>query len=354
MVICRLSSNVFSMLKVIRVSGSHYECGRQIGAACADALHRSISGCQNFVANGLRWEDYRVAAQPYLAATERAFPWAVEEIRGAADGAGVDCCDLFTRSIEELFSTPPELVGRCSDFAACAPATHGHVLLAHNNDLSPAAQDSLVGVEWRLPDHPALFTVGAGGLYLSIGLNSNKVCLTGNELSPNDEKPGIPRLLVARALLSARTLSEAVTIALHPDRASSYNNLLSTAEGEIAGVEASATDHELLRPEGGWLVHTNHYTHPRMKRYERAADHIAGSISRYDRARELMQTRSGPATLPMFKAFLTDHDSSPASLCRHSEKVKTVFSALIDLTEGTVDAALGNPCQSEFARVWAL
>jgi len=119
-------------------------------------------------------------------------------------------------------------------------------------------------------------------------------------------------------------------------------------------VEASATDHELLRPEDGWLVHTNHYAHPRMKRYERAPDLIAGSLSRYERARELMQTRSGPATLPMLKTFLTDHNSSPASLCRHSEKNKTVFSALIDLTEGTVDAALGNPCQSEFARVWAL
>lgn len=302
--------------------------------------------------DGLRWEDYRAAAQPYLAAAGRAFPWAVEEIHGAADGAGADFVDLFTVSVEEIFSAPPELVGRCSDFAACAPATEGHVLLAHNNDLSPAAQDSIVGVEWRLPDHPALFTVGVSGLYLSIGVNSNRICLTGNELSPNDERPGVPRLLIARALLSARTFGEAVSIALHPDRASSYNNLISTAGGEIAGVEASATDHEILRPEDGWLVHTNHYAHPRMKQYERAPDLIAGSLSRYDRACELMRARSGPATLPMLRSFLADHDSSPVTICRHGEKNKTVFSALIDLTEGAVDAAVGNPCESEFARVW--
>jgi len=339
-------------LKIIKVSGSHYECGKQIGMACAEALHRSLANSRAWIDGCNLWDDYRAAAQPYWAATERAFPWVVDEIRGAAEGAGIDFQDLFTTAVEEIFAGP--LVGRCSDFAARPPASDGHVLLAHNNDLSPATQELIVGVEWRLPDHPTLFTIGVGGLFLSIGLNAAKVCLTGNELSPNDERPGIPRLLIARALLSARSFGEAAAIALHPDRASSYNNLISTAEGEIASVEASATDHEMLFPEEGWLVHTNHYSHPRMKQYERASDKIAGSISRFERASELMRARPGPATLPMLKTFLADHDASPVALCRHGEKNKTVFSALIDLTDGTVDAAVGNPCHSEFARVWAI
>ena len=336
----------------ITVSGSHFDCGQQIGQACAETLRCSITNSHNWLPESYRWADYRAAAQPYLAATERAFPWVVEEIRGAADGAGVDFHDLFTTSIEEIFSTPRELVGRCSDFAACAPATAGHVLLGHNNDLSPATQELIVAVEWHLPDGPRLFTVGVGGLYISIGLNDSGVCLTGNELGPNDERPGIPRLLIARALLSARTFDEAVDIALHPDRASSYNNLISSAAGEIASVEASATDYELLGPAEGWLVHTNHYTHPRMKQYERLPDKIDGSISRYHRARELMETRSGPVTLDVFKTFLADHDSTPAALCRHGERNKTVFSALIDLTEGTVDGLVGNPCEGIYQRVW--
>ena len=342
------------MLKIIKVAGSHYECGQQIGMAFADLIQRSISTSHKWLADGYRWEDYRRASAPFLAAADRAFPWAVDEIRGAAEGSGVDFTDLFTNSVEEIFSTPPDLVGRCSDFAACAPATGGHVLLAHNNDLSPLTADSIVGVEWNLPDHPRLFTVGVGGLYLSIGLNEAGVCLTGNELSPNDEKRGIPRLLIARALLSARTFDEAVNIALHPDRASSYNNLISTSRGEIASVEASATDHELIRPEAGWHVHTNHYTHPRMRKYERRPDLIAGSISRYERARELMQMREREATLDMFRTFLIDHEARPHALCRHDERVRTVFSALIDLTEGTVDATLGNPCEGEFERVWRI
>lgn len=340
------------MLKVITVSGSHYECGRQVGMALADVLHGSVANAYRWPTDGYRWEDYRRAALPYLAATERAFPWVIDEIRGAADGAGVDFGDLFTNSVEEIFSIPPDLVGRCSDFAARAPATEGRVLLAHNNDLSPATEDLIVGVEWRLPDHPGLFTVGVGGLYPSIGLNAAGLCLTGNELTPNDDRAGIPRLLVARALLCGSTLDEAVSIALHPDRASSYNNLISACTGAIVSVEASATDHELIYPQDGWLVHTNHYVHPRMRRYERTPGAMATSISRYERAHALMQHRSEPVSLPLLKTFLADHQSSPAALCRHGERIKTVFSALIDLGRGTVDAAVGNPCQSEFKRVW--
>lgn len=341
------------MRQLLKVSGTHYEAGRQIGAACAEVLRHSIQQSQTIAVNGLTWDDYCRAAEPYLAATERAFPWLVDEMRGAAAGAEADFQDLFTTAIEEIHNTPPELVGRCSDFAAYSPATEGHVLLGHNNDLSPLTQDHIVPVQWDLPDAPRLFTVGVGGLFPSIGLNAAGVCLTGNELSPNDERPGIPRLLIARALLSACSMDEALEIALHPDRASSYNNLISTSEGQIVSSEASATDYELIEPEDGWLVHTNHYVHPRMAQYEKAPDNIAGSISRYDRARELMERHTGPVTAATFKSFLSDHDSSPASLCRHSDRVKTVFSAVIDLTERTVDGLVGNPCEGQFERLWS-
>jgi isopenicillin-N N-acyltransferase like protein len=341
------------MLTRFKVSGTHYECGRQLGAAHAHALRQAVLNNTFHVASGLTWDDYRSAAQPYLAATKQAFPWIIEEMRGAADGSGVDFLDLFTGSIEEIFNTPPELTGRCSDFAACAPATGGHVLLGHNNDLSPATEAHLIAVEWDLPDQPKLFTVGVGGLFPSVGINAAGICLTGNELSPNDERPGIPRLLIARALLAERTFEDALAVALHPDRASSYNNLISSPEGQIVCAEASATDHELLYPEDGWLVHTNHYVHPRMTQYETAPEQMSTSYSRYDRAFELMDTISQPITADTLKTFLGDHDASPVSLCRHGERVKTVFSTVIDLTDRTVDGLVGNPCEGQFERLWS-
>lgn len=347
-------------LKRLTVSGTHYSCGQQIGRACVESFQARLAYAQAHLPEGLLWEDYRRAAEPYLVATDQAFPWVVEQLRGAADGAGLDFMDLFVEAIEEISGTisvsttsrRQETAYRCSDFAACAPATEGHVLLAHNNDLSPATQEHLVAVDWDLPDQPHQFTIGVGGVFISIGVNEARLALTGNELSPNDDRPGIPRLLIARAILSARTFDEAMDIARHPDRASSYNNLISTGDGQIASVEGSATDHGVLQPEDGWLVHTNHYVHPRMQKYECYPDHTAKSVSRYERAQELMRSRSGPITLPLLRSFLGDHNSTPAALCRHDERVRTVFSALIDLTQGTMDAAIGNPCEGEFERVW--
>ncbi len=347
-----LNKSATMTIQFLPVSGTHYECGRQVGSACAGLMQRMLAHSRASLPPGLRWEACRRAAQPYLDAAQRAFPWVLEELRGAADGAGVDFLDLFVDSVEELFDQPP--ASRCSDFAACPPATDGHVLLAHNNDLSPEAQEHVLAIEWDFPDHPRLLTVGVGP-FPSIGVNAARIALTGNQLSPNDQRPGVPRLVIARALLSARDFDEAVAIALHAERASSYNNIISSGDGRIVSVEASATDHELLHPEDGWLVHTNHYTHPRMGQYEQQTPQdMAGSFSRYERARALMQARSGPVSLSMLKACLSDHESAPVSLCWHDPegKVKTVFSALIDLTEPSVDATLGNPCQGEFTRVW--
>lgn len=338
-------------IQLLTVSGSHYECGRQIGSACGGLIRRLLSHSQGLLPPGLHWDDCRRAVRPYLAATQRAFPWVLEELRGVADSAGVDFLDLFIDSVEELFSAPS--ASRCSDFAACFPATEDRVLLAHNNDLAPESEENILAIEWNFPDHPRLFTIGVGP-FLSAGLNDARIALTGNELAHNDQRPGVPRLAIARAILSARNFNDALAIALRPERASSYNNIVSSGDGRIVSVEASASDHELIFPEDGWLVHTNHYTHPRMRQYEQDPNKIAGSVSRYERARSLMQNRAGPVTLPLLKTFLSDHQSAPVSLCWHDPagRVKTVFSILMDLTEFSVYAALGNPCQGEFTRIW--
>ena len=90
-------------------------------------------------------------------------------------------------------------------------------------------------------------TVGIGP-WISVGFNSAGLSLTGNEVAPNDNRPGIPRLLHVRDIVRRRTLDDAVTAALHPARASSYNTVLAHAGGGVVSVEGSATDAELIRP----------------------------------------------------------------------------------------------------------
>ena len=127
-----------------------------------------------------------------------------------------------------------------------------------------------------------MFTIGIGP-WLSVGFNDAGLSLTGNELTPNDNRVGIPRLLQVREILRRRTLDVGRRgRRCIPRRASSYNNVLAHRDGGVVSVEGSATDAELIAPAAdGTLAHTNHYVSERMRRYEGDVPYAARSEVRY-------------------------------------------------------------------------
>jgi isopenicillin-N N-acyltransferase-like protein len=331
-------------IELLRVAGSHAEVGEQIGVACGDVV-RAVCGQITPAAIA--------AAEPYRAVTLRELPWLVEEMDGVARGAGLEPMAVFAAGIEELDAVVAgEPVRGCSDLV-CGPSASadGRLWVAHTNDLSAATEEQLIAIEWRVADDPVLFTVGVGP-WISVGFNSAGLALTGNELTPNDNRVGIPRLLQVRDILRRRTLDEAIAAALHPKRASSYNNVLSHRDGRTVSVEGSATDAELIRPGAdGTLAHTNHYVSERMQRYEGDAVYAARSDVRYRRALRWLAT--GNITAAQLRAALSDHSDAPDSICRHVQtdsQTKTVFWCIADVTGGEITYGRGNPCDSDDQR----
>ena len=326
------------LLPLVHAAGTHAEVGAQIGSASASAVLRSAAAMSTAQIE---------AARPYREVTERELPWLVEELDAVADGAGADRLAVFAAGIEEL-DTGGEGEGACSDMVARPPASvDGHLWVAHNNDLSPEVEPDIVATEWRVPGDPVVFTIGIGP-WISVGFNSAGLALTGNEVSPNDNRIGIPRLLHVRDILRRRTLDEAVEAALNPHRASSYNTILSHRDGGVVNVEGSATEAELIRPgPGGTLAHTNHYVSAKMLPFEGDPEYAAGSAVRYRRALEWLAP--GQITEHVLRRALQDHTGAPHSLCRHPEhgaQSKTVFWCLADVTERTITYGRGNPCDS--------
>jgi len=326
------------LLPLVHAAGTHAEVGAQIGSASASAVLRSAAAM-----SAAQIE----AARPYREVTERELPWLVEELDAVAAGAGADRVAVFAAGIEEL-DTGGEGEGACSDMVARPPASvDGHLWVAHNNDLSPEVEPDIVATEWRVPGDPVVFTIGIGP-WISVGFNSAGLALTGNEVSPNDNRIGIPRLLHVRDILRRRTLDEAVEAALNPHRASSYNTILSHRDGGVVNVEGSATEAELIRPgPGGTLAHTNHYVSAKMLPFEGDPEYAAGSAVRYRRALEWLAP--GQITEHVLRRALQDHTGAPHSLCRHPEhgaQSKTVFWCLADVTERTITYGRGNPCDS--------
>jgi len=343
-------------IPLLQVGGTHREVGLQVGEACADAIRVEVAFDDSKLPCGrTRGEQLALAAR-YREVTAAAYPWYMEEIDGLAEGAGVDTLALFASMIEEIWYEPrAPLADGCTDLVAVAPATAGgHVLVAHNNDMPRTYQDQLVAIEWSVDGDPVVLTIG-NGAWMSAGWNSAGISFTGNELSPNDERIGIPREVQFRSMLRQPTMQAALDEALRPDRASSYNNVVVSRDGEVVNVEGSATDAELTGvSEAGTLVHTNHYVAERMLRFEGDPEYAQHSAIRYRRAQELLAAEpAGTITVEKLRAMLSDHENAPSSLCRHPEiygggpkDSATAFWCIADVTEMRVWFGRGNPCDS--------
>lgn len=342
-------------IPLIRVSGDHRQVGRAIGEACAPVLVRSASLDEGQVPRqGRSLEELIAESRLYRDATARWAPWVLDELDGAAEGAGVDPDRLFASSVEELWASRAE--DGCTDVLVAPEATaSGHLLVAHNNDLAARSEPDVVAIEWDVPGEPMVFSLGIGP-FISVGFNSAGLSLTGNEVSPNDERPGIPRLLQVRVQLTARGIDEATPLVLDPERASAYNTVLGEPTGRAVNIEASATHHQSWGPLGSprAIVHTNHYVSEEMLAYEGDKEYAAHSSKRFERARALLDElgeRQERVDESALGSVLSDHENGRDSICRHADSgrpddTQTVFWCIADVTAGRIAFGRGNPCES--------
>jgi isopenicillin-N N-acyltransferase-like protein len=297
--------------------GTYREVGKQIGEQARHQIHSMLAYLRENVPAGFSWEQMLKHSHEFLTPSRAVYPQYVEELEGIAEGAGVPFEDIFLSMCEELWESP--VLKGCTDMAARGRATlDGTTLIAHTNDLS--LKWIAFGASGPSGDEPEILAVSPA-VAISAGYNAARISLTGNQLDSNDTRPGVPRLLVVRAILGSRTLSEAMTHCLLPERASSYNNVLADASGEVYSMEGSATDLEAIYIEKDVMAHANHYISPAMRRFELDRSTNANSIIRHNRAEYLLRENYGKLTPDLFRKLLADHAGYPTSICKHGMKV---------------------------------
>lgn len=334
-------------IETVKASGSHYQVGLHIGSQCRRQIVHSTQLLLARLPSGKSLEQMLEASQPYLEITKRVFPQYIDELLGIAEGAEVPFKEIFLSICEELWETAAWR--GCTDMAARGIATQdGSTLIAHTNDLSPDAEEDLVLLQIQAEGEPEFLGVSSGAVAISAGFNSAGVSLTGNQLDNNDIRPGVPRLVVVRALLGAKNISQAVSLCLLPERASSYNNFLADNNGEVYAMEGSATDCEPIYISEDILAHSNHYLNQRMKAFEANPSEIGNSVFRYNRATRLLRQHFGAHSPELFKILLSDHASFPASICKHQTDNSTVFSIIIQLETLMAWIGKGRPCKTKY------
>ena len=340
-------------LPVVEVRGKPFDMGRQAGSRCArlGKAYRSAVAEGILHSTGMSWDKAVARAKLFLPHAESFYPDFIDEIKGYSAGAGIPFEDAFTLCCHELLS-PTGFKG-CTDVAANGDVTlEGDVLIGHNEDWSSDQLETVVLLHAKPSKKPEFVTTAYAGLLPSSGMNAAGISLTGNALSPNDVRIGIPKVFPVRKVLECRRIGEALEAAMPEGRASSYNNICSDSNGEIYSLEGSATDFAVIYAHDGYLVHTNHYTADKMRRFEQDPTGMSCSTFRYHRATRLVQEQLGKVTVDSIASIFKDHVNKPGSICRHADPKdhrldvsETIFSVVFDLTRLRAHVCKGHPCE---------
>jgi isopenicillin-N N-acyltransferase-like protein len=345
---------------LVYASGSHLEIGRQIGEATASLVRHSLQNAHGVIENtfeylSLTWEGARIQASKYMPFAQERYPQYIDEMKGIAEGAGVEFIDLAVLNAMEAVTMDALHLTKCTSLAVNGDRTiNGHVLVGHNEDWLPEDEADVFILHVTPDDAPPFLAMTYGGLLANIGFNAAGIAQCCDSVYPNDGRIGIPRVIISRAVLAARTPAEAIRHMLAPLRAAGYNHLLAHDSGELYNVEVSARKFALIYAENGQLVHTNHYLNEVMLPVEDEPDELVCTRVRYFRTLRLLSSIP-KHSIQTFQAILRDHINFPDSICNHDmdeidpfDREKTITSMVMDLTDRQMHVAWGSPCENEF------
>ncbi len=345
---------------LIRVKGSHREIGRQIGEACQKQVNHSLANARELIESAygvleLSWEGAQIQAKKYIPFAQERYPEYVEEMAGISEGAGVDFDDIAVLNAMEAVTMDALHLTKCTTMGVNGDRTaDGHVLVAHNEDWLPEDEEDVYLIHASPEDEPPFLAMTYGGLLPNIGFNAYGIAQCCDSVYPSDSRIGLPRLVVSRAVLAARSPAEAIRNTLIERRAAGYNHLLAHDSGEMYNVEVSARRFAILYAHENFLVHTNHYLDPNMQAIENEPDELIGTRVRYFRALRLLR-RLDCHTIKTLQEIQRDHINYPSAICNHPDietdpfdREKTINALVIDLTARAMHFAWGSPCKNAF------
>lgn len=321
--------------RLIEVSGSPYERGRQYGAQAQTEIANSIAhyGAQIRDLN-LREADLARIVSAYLPKIQTFAPALLEEMRGIADGAGVGFSDIvMINARTEILKLAVNPTRRANLVAEVAPdgctsvvvepsaSSDGCLIHAHNWDWKVESADASVVLRIHSEDGPDILTFTEAGALCRFGFNAAGIAVTANYLESDRDysQIGVPLALLRRQVLEQSHFALALRIAYTTPKSGSNNMVLShCGAGLVFDLECAPDETFQVEPLNGLLVHANHWNSPiaLSKLKERGVLGMPDSLYRDRRTRGLLAKKIGRITVEDVKAALSDNWDSPWSICR--------------------------------------
>jgi predicted choloylglycine hydrolase len=257
----------------IEVEGTPYEMGVQHGRALAEQVKRSVVEYKsNVVAtfgeeNARKILDWALNKAEFKRDIKKYLPYAWEEMKGIADGAGVSMDDvLLLQMFEEVYEVAPVKVGlKLEEFfgAGCTAFVvegNGKRFAGQNMDYSGNLQEKQLVVRYKGAEKQ-LLVYGFVGSVGGIGVNSKGLSVFTNTL-PQAEKrdhDGLGSAFVLRAILEQDSVDAAIEeLKRIPRFGSQAYTMADFDRGVIAETSSNEMALRELSSKQQVLVHTNH------------------------------------------------------------------------------------------------
>ncbi|KAL5342333.1 acyl-coenzyme A:6-aminopenicillanic acid acyl-transferase-domain-containing protein [Aspergillus crustosus] len=402
-----------STVPTLTLQGTPYDRGHTHGSLATSRIKKNIETYTSFFAEtaSLSWPEARSRSKVFLPVLEKIYPEILDEIRGIADGAGLELDDILALNVRSEIAltnyenTPPpgshgqpetekekekvpEITDGCTSLAQSS-ADKSRVILAQNWDWLEPLSGGMVVLDVTLPKkengvEKRFFTLTEAGLVGKIGVNSSGLGLCLNALRCGAfSAERLPTHIMTRYILErTSSFSEAVKALEKYGGACSANMVLADTEGEFATVEVTPLGISVLRPDKtddagsfdgktgngpSFIAHTNHVvtppTHfPRGAIYDRPA---ANSFSRLARVTELTrndEVKQVDVSVESVYKRLKDQKDTPFSICRGvpvdakgMERMTTLASVVLEMDLVGKRAGgwvtVGRPCEEGLQKI---
>ncbi len=353
------------------VSGGPRERGRSYGRQAAERIRLSVAYYKQVFAHhaGLDWQQAVERGRDYLPSIEAYLPEAVEEMRGIAEGSGLEFGEILALNArsEIMFASGKAVAvgpGECTSFTVAPDFTEsGHTLIGQNWDWLSFSRETMLLLQVHREEGPNYLTLVEAGLLAKAGVNAAGVGICTNTLVSTLDRgePGVPYHIVLRRLFDATSMDQAAKAIFWPKRSLSANYMLADASGLAFNAETQPGGGEAVRvetPDQGFLVHANHFADPEFAKVDLRVRQSPSSLFRAHMVRSHLARLGRKITLEAAMAALSDERNYPCGVSaqpdpgRHPmERYCTVASLVMDLDAGALYVADGAPARRPYQRL---
>ncbi|MHC4432007.1 MAG: C45 family autoproteolytic acyltransferase/hydrolase [Planctomycetota bacterium] len=253
-------------IEQVQIGGSHFEIGLATGKRFAAQIQRAFDMypfLQQQILPYQRTPEGQARYRELLDLNRTRYPSYFAELEGMAEGAGHSFEELFLVNMRGeyrgfLYEYDENDIRGCSD---CSLVTDETAIIGHNEDGSPAFRDNMYIVHARIAGKPEFTALSYPGFLCgnAFGFNSQGICFSVDNVLPRETKAGVGRHFIARSLLEACSLEDAIERVTVPGRASGFSYTIgSIPERRVVQVEV-APDSYRVQEIGGAKFHANQY-----------------------------------------------------------------------------------------------